>query len=139
MGFDNRQRAKQLLDFGMSNGRISCTDIDAVIEVGGKYLILFEVKYNGKDIPVGQSLLLERMAKCWCCKPGNRAIVAQVNHSVKDTNTDVKLASQEVTRVYADREDGWTWKSSSKTALELVHIVGQYWGSTKLKNFNENS
>ena len=44
------KRLKQLYDFeGMGKGKISPTDIDAVLEFGNKFLFLFEFKLEGKE------------------------------------------------------------------------------------------
>lgn len=59
-------RMKQLIDFvGIQNKKITPTDIDAVIEIDNKYLLLFEVKKKGVDFNVGQGLLLKRVIDSW--------------------------------------------------------------------------
>ena len=57
---------RQVVDFnGIGGDTIYPSDVDAVIEIDNKYLILFEVKKKGNGITTGQRLLLERMANNW--------------------------------------------------------------------------
>ena len=75
----NRDRVKQVLDFtGVQNGNMHPSDIDAVLEFDGKYLILIEVKFKGSKIPTGQKLLLERIAESWSVIRAKEAVVLKV-------------------------------------------------------------
>lgn len=47
---------------GMVYGRISPTDIDAVIDFKGLLYIFIELKHQGTDLTIGQRILLERMS-----------------------------------------------------------------------------
>ena len=59
----NIGQVKQAINFsGLEYAAIHPSDIDAVIEIDDRYIILMEVKRQGNTIPVGQRLLLERIA-----------------------------------------------------------------------------
>ena len=59
-------RAKQLIDFtGVQSGNIYPSDIDAVLEFDSKYLLLFELKKVGVQVPLGQRMMLERIIDAW--------------------------------------------------------------------------
>ena len=56
-----KNRIKQVLDFtGVGNSKIHPSDIDAILEFDNKYLIIFEVKLKGVQVPLGQKLLFEK-------------------------------------------------------------------------------
>ena len=62
----NSNQVKQAIDFsGIESGKIHPTDIDVVLEFNNEVLILMEVKRKGNNIPVGQRLVLERIANSW--------------------------------------------------------------------------
>lgn len=45
----------------MSYGKITPTDLDAVIDFGGQLFVFIEAKLTGNSIPRGQELALERL------------------------------------------------------------------------------
>ena len=58
----NRAYAAQLRDFtGLNYGKITPTDIDAVIDFGGKACVIIEMKHKGARLPYGQALAIERI------------------------------------------------------------------------------
>ena len=58
----NRQRAGQEIDFsGLRYGKCTPTDIDGLIELGGKVFIFIEYKFGDAPMPFGQKLALERV------------------------------------------------------------------------------
>jgi hypothetical protein len=60
------KRIKQSVNFtGVQNKKIYPSDIDAVLEFDSKYLLLFELKYKGAKVPIGQRLMLERIIDAW--------------------------------------------------------------------------
>lgn len=94
-------RAKQLIDFSsLCWGKVHPSDIDAVLEFGGKKLVLIELKTKGKDVDLGQRILLERLAKNWKSTEGNEAIVIYAEHEQFDTNEVVDLGKATVKSVY---------------------------------------
>ena len=84
----NSDRVRQVLDFtGVQNGKMHPSDIDAVLEFDNKYLILMEVKYDDSYIPVGQRMLLERLAEAWVAA-GKDAVILKVSHNFEDDKKD---------------------------------------------------
>ncbi|BAV39169.1 hypothetical protein BPT24_046 [Tenacibaculum phage pT24] len=78
-------RAKQPIDFvGIKSKKIHPTDIDALIEIEGKYLFIFELKVKGNRPPFGQKLALERIAVKWV-RDGGLAWIIYAEH---DTPVD---------------------------------------------------
>jgi len=60
------KRIKQSINYtGVQNKNIHPSDIDAVLEFDSKYLLLFELKYKGAKVPLGQRLMLERIIDAW--------------------------------------------------------------------------
>jgi len=58
-----RKYAAQVKDFtGLRWGKITPTDIDGLIDFGGKFIVVFELKYAGAEMPYGQRLALERLS-----------------------------------------------------------------------------
>lgn len=104
--FKYRERAKQLIDFGsLSWGKVHPTDIDAVLEFGGKKLVLIELKTKGKEVDLGQRLLLERIADNWKSTEGNDALVIYAEHEQFDTDEDVDLGMAKVKSIYWDNKN----------------------------------
>ena len=96
-----RERAKQLIDFSsLSWGKVHPSDIDAVLEFGGKKLVLIELKTKGREVDKGQQLLLERLADNWKTAKGNEALVIYAEHEQYDTDEDVDLGKAQVKSVY---------------------------------------
>ena len=56
-----REFATQIRNFsGLRWGNITPTDIDGCVDYHNKAWVLFELKYNGAELPFGQGLALER-------------------------------------------------------------------------------
>ena len=56
------ERASQVISFnGLERGNCSFTDLDGVCEIDNKYFIIVEAKMEGKEIPIAQRLLMERV------------------------------------------------------------------------------
>ncbi len=86
-----KNRIKQVLDFtGVGNSKIHPSDIDAILEFDNKYLIIFEVKLKGVQIPVGQKILFKRIADCWQ-KTNGEAFVVYCEHET-ETSEKIKMA-----------------------------------------------
>lgn len=93
------KRAKQVIDFsGVKNGKIHPSDIDAVLEFDSKYLLLFELKKVGVQVPQGQRMMLERIIDAWedCGKIGS---VVYCEHNTEAEQT-IYLKDCEVIGVY---------------------------------------
>ena len=99
--FQNRQRARQLIDF--ANIRIGekgmPTDCDGLIEYHDKAYVLFELKYGGKDVPLGQKLALTRMCDDFT-RIGKIAVFIVAEHDVDDPEVDIDAAACLVRKYY---------------------------------------
>ena len=85
----NRNRIKQVLDFtGVQNKKMHPSDIDAVLEFNDEALILMEVKYKYNKIPIGQKLLLQRIADRW----GEKAIVLKIEHTFNNDKLNLHFS-----------------------------------------------
>ena len=107
--FTNPKRAKQLLDFSglkTPNSPIFPTDIDGLIELWDKGYFIIEIKYNGKEVPFGQRLALERMAVDFY-KAGKVSLVVVADHYVADPEEMVSVADCIVRGLYWGQEAHW--------------------------------
>lgn len=93
---------------GLKSGNISPTDIDSVIELWNKFLILFEVKELGKDITIGQKITTTRIIDSWNLDKNKTGIVIFAQHNPEDK--EILLAECKVNKIYMDGE----WKSINK-------------------------
>ena len=112
----NRETLGQVILFeGLQTKNVSPSDIDAVLEIRGNYLILFEVKKDGFDIPKGQRILLETLVDVWD-ETGRMGIVVKAAHRVKN-NKDILLKNCEVSEIY--------YKGSWKVIEDTI-LVGDF-------------
>lgn len=80
-GIKSRDGIKQVILYeGLENGKISLSDIDAVMELRDKFLILFEVKKEGIDIPKGQRGMLEAIIDAWQ-ETGRIGMIVKADHN----------------------------------------------------------
>lgn len=123
--FINTRRGRQLLRFdGMNLQRedlcsITPTDIDAVIDVRNRVLILFEAKLNGKEVPQGQKKALERIVDDAGCA-GKNAIAIVCDHNVSNESEDVYLKDSIAREVYETEHHEWRQMKRHMTAKELA-------------------
>lgn len=83
----NRTQIQQIKDFsGLQWGKITPTDIDAMVEFNGKLFVLIECKYGTSEIGVGQRLALMRAAAAIHNPPERYASIiwASSQHSVEE-------------------------------------------------------
>tara|TARA_R110000765_G_scaffold408994_1_gene507016 strand:+ start:375 stop:770 length:396 start_codon:yes stop_codon:yes gene_type:complete len=125
----NSNQVKQTIDFtGIESGKIHPTDIDVVLEFDNEVLILMEVKRKGNKIPIGQRLVLERIANSWHT---DKVVVLYVTHNFKNDNKDIPLKECNVESIYLGR----VWKES-KREISLVDTIkgfSKLWDINKLK------
>ena len=99
----HEKRIKQVLNFkGVGNSKIHPTDIDAVLEFDNKFLIMFEVKYKGVQVPTGQELVLHRIADAWQAT-GGEAFVVYCWHET-ETSEVVNMQNTVVYKVYNNKK-----------------------------------
>ena len=128
----NSDRVRQVLDFtGVQNGKMHPSDIDAVLEFDNKYLILMEVKYDDSYIPVGQRMLLERLAEAWVAA-GKDAVILKVSHHFEDDKKDIPLEKCEVTYIW-DRVKKWKQLDKSVNLITVINKLGEFWKCKKCK------
>ena len=123
----NRDRVKQVIDFtGVQNKKMHPSDIDAVLEFNNEALILMEVKYQYHKIPIGQRLLLERIADRW----GDKSIVLKIEHTFNNDKLNIPLEKCFVTRIYYKK----TWHSIERVnVIEYLNKLGEKWNIKKCR------
>ena len=110
----NRARAEQIVDFSdLRFGKITPTDIDALIEYKNTCFLLVELKHHSKPvIDLGQRLALERIA-LGMIKP---TLVLHAVHS-EPVERDINAATCVVHRYY------WQGRWRAPAALVTVREV----------------
>lgn len=118
---------------GLTSKMCYPTDIDAVIELYNKYLIITEVKELGKDITVGQSLTTTRIIDAWNSDKNKLGMVVFTQHNPEDT--EILLKNTIVKKVYMNG----VWRDMSKkniTYKKFLQIFGETYNIEHLK-FNK--
>lgn len=123
----NPYRMKQLIDFqGLDvDGYIYPTDIDGLIEYKDSEYIIFEIKYGGAEVPVGQKLALQRMVDDFT-KVGKQAVALVCEHTVHDAEKPVIAAWCKVREIYYGKEKQWRAPDSEITVREAVDNFQRY-------------
>lgn len=122
-GIYNPKKARQLLLFeDISKDGVGMTDIDGLIEYKDRALILFEVKYRGKEVPIGQRLVLERMVNN-ASKAGKLAIAVVAEHEVEDPDEPVMMRNCNVRELYYGLEKTWRKPRRELTAGEITDTI----------------
>lgn len=118
---------KQLIDFEELNidGYIYPTDIDGIIEYKDSEYILFEVKYSGVDVPLGQRIAIQRMVDDFT-KIGKRAVAFVCEHTVRDADEPVVAAWCKVREVYYGEEKQWKIPEKETTVREAIDRFQSY-------------
>lgn len=97
---------KQVISYdGIKSNKISPTDIDALLEFDDKYLIIFELKYKGAKVPIGQKLALERIIKNWKLSSTSyrNGWVIYAQHE-SEKGEIIYLKDCKVTSIFSDKE-----------------------------------
>lgn len=124
----NTKQVRQTIDFtGIESGKIHPTDIDVVLEFDNEVLILMEVKRRGNIIPIGQRLVLERIANSWHT---NKVVVLYVTHNFKNDNKDIPLSECNVDSIYINKE----WKEA-KQEINLNNTLKGFSKKWNIKKF----
>jgi len=124
----NTKQVRQSIDFtGVQNDKIHPTDVDFVLEFDNEILILGEVKRQGVEIPLGQKLVLQRIADKW----GDKAIVLKVVHSHNNDDTDIPLKDCFVESYYVNKK--WFRLQNSYSLVDFVNSLGEKWNNNKCK------
>lgn len=124
----NTKQVRQSIDFtGVQNNKIHPTDVDFVLEFDNEILILGEVKRQGVEMPLGQKLVLQRIADKW----GDKAIVLKVVHSHNNDDTDIPLKDCFVESYYVNKK--WFRLQNSYSLVDFVNSLGEKWNNNKCK------
>lgn len=124
----NTKQVRQSIDFtGVQNDKIHPTDVDFVLEFDNEILILGEVKRQGVEVPLGQKLVLQRIADKW----GDKAIVLKVVHSHNNDDTDIPLKDCFVESYYVNKK--WFRLQNSYSLVDFVNSLGEKWNNNKCK------
>lgn len=82
-GIRSKDGIRQVVLFeGLEHGKVSLSDIDAVMELKDNFLILFEVKKEGNEIPRGQRGMLQAIVDAWA-ETGRVGLVVKADHDQK--------------------------------------------------------
>lgn len=93
-------RARQLIRFeGIRYGKITPTDIDALIEYHNQAYIFIEVKHLYKQLDLGQRLALQRMVDD-ATKAGKIATAFVLEHDITNPVEDVYLSKCKIRTHY---------------------------------------
>lgn len=125
----NSKQVKQTIDFtGVESGKIHPTDIDVVLEFNNEVLILMEVKRKGNKIPIGQRLVLERIAYSWHT---DKSVVLYVTHNFKNDEKDIPLSECNVDSIYINKE----WKDAKQeiSLKDTLRAFSKKWNIDKFK------
>jgi len=123
----NPDKMRQLIDFkgcSVGNGMYP-TDIDALIEYKDSEYILFEVKYVGAPVPIGQKLAIQRMIDDFT-KVGKQAVAFICEHTVRDPKKPIVMAWCKVREIYYGKEKQWRAPDKAITVKEAVDSFRQY-------------
>lgn len=114
-------RAKQINSFaGLIRRRnITPTDIDGIIDYGGKAFIILEGKYGDAELPKGQKMALENLANT-ILEAKKKSLVIVYRHYVHNVNDDINVSKQLVSDIYFKRK--WFEIGFDKTVLQIIEI-----------------
>lgn len=114
-------RAKQINSFvGLIRRRnITPTDIDGIIDYGGKAFIILEGKYGDAELPKGQKMALENLANT-ILEAKKKSLVIVYRHHVHNVNDDINVSKQLVSDIYFKRK--WFEIGFDKTVLQIIEI-----------------
>lgn len=114
-------RAKQINSFtGLIRRRnITPTDIDGIIDYGGKAFIILEGKYGDAELPKGQKMALENLANT-ILEAKKKSLVIVYRHYVHNVNDDINVSKQLVSDIYYKRK--WFEICFDKTVLQIIEI-----------------
>ena len=125
----NSKQVKQTIDFtGIQSGKIHPTDIDIVLEFDNEVLILMEVKRKGNIIPIGQRLVLERIANSWHT---DKSVVFYVTHNFENNDKDIPLKDCNVESIYINK----SWKEAKRniSLTDCLKSFSELWNIKKLE------
>lgn len=128
----HKGRAQQINSFnGMIRRRnITPTDIDGIIDYGGKAFVILEGKYGDADLPKGQRMALENLANT-ILEAKKKSVVIVYRHYIHNVNDEVNVSKQLVSEIYWKRK--WFKIGYDKTVIQIIEIFENDCDS---KNYN---
>lgn len=128
----NSKLVSQTIDFtGVQAGKIHPSDIDVVFEFNNELLILQEVKRRYNKIPIGQEMMLTRIADAWQ-EVRKAGVVLKIEHEHKDENTDIPLKDCFVTGRYYNKQ--WRFYDyGTEEYISFINKLGVYFENKKCK------
>lgn len=118
----HNERFNQPLAFeGIRYGNITPTDVDALIEYKDKAYILCEVKYQGKGVPLGQKIALERMVNDFT-RCGKKSIAIIGDHSIHEPTQRIQLKDCKVREIYLYREKVWRKTNKPMSMKDIIDL-----------------
>jgi hypothetical protein len=126
-------QVKRAIDFtGIEGNKIHPSDIDAVLEFDNRLLILIETKHKGMPLPLGQGLLLQRIADAWNNSgKGKIGLVLVVYHSIPIDAPAIPLEACNIAWVYM--EGKWVRRKRGVSLVDSLNGIGEWAGVTKCK------
>ena len=110
----HKVRTQQIRDFTqLVYGKITPTDIDALIEYHNKAYVIIEAKHENANIPYGQALALERL--CDDLSIIKKCLLVIARHNTKATD-EINFAACQVEKYRYKNE----WRTTKKNTKELI-------------------
>jgi hypothetical protein len=121
---NNVKRKQQIINFsGLLYGKITPTDLDALIEYKNIGYIFIEIKYSNTELPFGQKLAIERLVKDTNINKKSIGIIAE--HYIEDTSKQIN-ASDCVVRKIFDWKNQWRipkYKNLKETIDSFIKYI----------------
>lgn len=117
----HKGRARQLNSFsGMIRRRnITPTDIDGIIDYGGRAFIILEGKYGDAELPKGQRMALENLANT-ILSSNKKCAILIYRHYIHNTESEINVSQQLVTEIYWKRK--WEKTIKETTVLQAIEM-----------------
>lgn len=116
----NRPRARQLAEFaGLEFRSITPTDVDGLIDFGGRLFVLIEAKVEGTELPHGQEEALTRVCDA-LHRDGKKAALLIVEHDT-EAGQSFNLGECQIVR---ERWRGkWYYPARGMTCREAIESL----------------
>lgn len=122
-------KTRQLLLFdNMRYGAKRPTDIDAMFDLNGEVLILYEVKYGDSPVPRGQERALENLVRM-ARRARIKGVAIIASHGTRDASKPIDLAFCEVVRWFGSKHLAWRTPTCAISVREFTdRIMDEYAG-----------
>ena len=103
---------------GLKSRTCHPSDIDSMLEYYNKYLLLTEVKEEGKDITTGQKICLTRIVDAWDKASQDKVGVVILTHHPSSDKT-ILLADTTISKIYI----GGKWFDMTKKNINYKQFL----------------